>query len=602
MRLWAVAALLYAQAPSAVKPGPRPDGGTLLANGWSLRPAGKQISLGAFPMSAALTRDGKYLLILNARPSAIVVLDAATLEETGRAPLADAWLGLTVSPNGKSVYVGGGSTASVFEFSLSPEGGLTPARTFAVVPEASRQPQDFVGDVALSPDGRLLYAAMLTRDAIAVVNPLTGIVIERIRTGRRPYRILFHPDGKSFYVSAWADAAVIQHKAETGERLSVLRTGPQPMDMAFSGKPVKLEEGEKLDWTARLFIASANTNNVYVAGVRDNGSTEAIETIGVALSPRQPAGMTPSALSLSADESRLYIACSDANAVAVADVSFPRSTRAGFIPAGHYPTDVQTLRDGRVFILNGKSGSASVIDGDTLQTETVRRNSPYRDDLLDSEPLRAEIEHVIHIATDHFAGGRLAQGFALLDNFHAIGDDKASEEYWITAAIAPPYIVRLAPRLAASEPAALPPAGRIWNNARAKGLTVREYGWSDNQPRTADSSLAKTFLDDLTRFESEGRMPRLTALRMDGDEQAIAAIVAGVSRSRFWKSSALFVSGRNAAAIVSPTTRGSGLDSTFYNSASLLRTIELLLGLKPMTVFDAAATPMTAAFRVEGKP
>jgi DNA-binding beta-propeller fold protein YncE len=354
------AVLLVSQAPPTAAPGPQADGSTLLVSGWRIRPAGQQIPLDTFPMSTALTPDGRYLLVLHGgyRPPSVAVFDAASLQEVSRVPVADAWLGLAVAPNGKSVYVGGGSQASVFEFALSPEGALTPARTFALVPEASRQHQDFVGDVALSPDGRLLYAAMLHRDTIAVVNPLTGIVIERIRTGRRPYRILFHPDGKSFYVSAWADGAVIQHKAESGERLGIIRTGPQPMDMVWRGKPVKLDEGEKPEWAARIFIAAANTNNVYVAGIADNGAGRVIETISVALTPRQPAGMTPSALALSADEDRLYVVCADANAVAVADVSFPRTNVLGFIPTGWYPTDAQVLPDGRVFILNGK-GSRS---------------------------------------------------------------------------------------------------------------------------------------------------------------------------------------------------------------------------------------------------
>lgn len=578
----ALAVLLVAQ-----QPGPQPDGSTLLANGWSLRPAGRQMPLGGFPMSAALTPNGKYLLTLETRPALLRVFDAATLEPASSAPVADAWLGLAVSPNGRTVYVSGGGSANVFEFALSAEGMLTPRRTFSLAP-------DFVGDVALSPDGRLLYAALLTRDTIAVINPLTGIVIERIRTGRRPYRILFHPAGRSFYVSAWADAAVIQHKAETGERLSVLRVGPQPMDMVWSGKPVKLDAGERSEWSARLFIASANTNNVYVAGVGESGAAEQIETIRVALYPYQPAGMTPSALALSPDESRLYVACADANAIAVVDISFPRSVREGFIPVGHYPSAVQALPDGRLFVLNGKSGGATVTSADSMDTETVRRNTPYRVTAPGQEPALPPIEHVIHIATDTFAGGGLAQDYAQMNNFHAIGDDQASRDAWMTGAIAPPYIVRLAPRLSASEPAALPPAGRIWDNVRAKGLTVRTYGWIDNQP-AGDAARAKEFLGDLARFEREGQMPRLVMLRLAGDEP-VREIVDALTRSRFWKSAAILINGPRAAAVISPATKGRGVDSTFYNSASLLRTIELLLDLRPLTMFDAAATPMTAAF------
>src|SRR5208282_3726279 len=96
---------------------------------------------------------------------------------------------------------------------------------FPVVPQAGRTVQDFIGDVAFSPDGRLLYAAELYRNSIAVINPLSGMVIERHPTGRRPYRILFHPDGKSFFVSHWADSSVGQYDTATGGQTDTVRVG-----------------------------------------------------------------------------------------------------------------------------------------------------------------------------------------------------------------------------------------------------------------------------------------------------------------------------------------------------------------------------------------
>jgi hypothetical protein len=48
--------------------------------------------------------------------------------------------------------------------------------------------------------------------------------------------------------------------------------------------------------------------------------------------------------------------------------------------------------------------------------------------------------------------------------------------------------------------------------------------------------------------------------------------------------------------VISPYTRARGVDSTMYNTTSVLRTMELILGLRPMTVFDAAARPMWNAF------
>ena len=72
------------------------------------------------------------------------------------------------------------------------------------------------------------------------------------------------------------------------------------------------------------------------------------------MTPRQPLGMTPSALALSPDGKRLFVACSDANVAAVVDVSEARSRVEGFIPTGWYPTAVRALPSGTLVVLNGK--------------------------------------------------------------------------------------------------------------------------------------------------------------------------------------------------------------------------------------------------------
>src|SRR6185369_1549337 len=79
-----------------------------------------------------------------------------------------------------------------------------------------------------------------------------------------------------------------------------------------------------------------------------------VESINMAMTPRQPLGMTPSALGLSSDGKRLFVACSDANAAGVIDVSQERSRVEGFIPTGWYPTAARGLADGTLVVLNGK--------------------------------------------------------------------------------------------------------------------------------------------------------------------------------------------------------------------------------------------------------
>jgi len=146
-----------------------------------------------------------------------------------------------------------------------------------------------------------------------------------------------------------------------------------------------------------------------------------------------------------------------------------------------------------------------------------------------------------------------------------------------------------------------------------------------------DVKRAQTFLRDLQQFEANDNMPQLIVMRLGNDhtsgtaagkiaplssfadnDYALGMIVEAMSRSKFWKSTAIFVleddaqngpdhidSHRSPAFVISPYTHTGAVDGTMYNTTSMLRTIELILGLRPMTQFDAAARPMFNAFSAE---
>src|SRR5271154_157071 len=122
----ALAGFLLSQPAPREQVGPLPGGGFLLNSGWKLTPAGFQVEVGTFPMSAALSRDGAYLAVLNAgvAPPSISVIDVASRHEVSRTPVADGWLGLAFDKTGDTLYVGGGSRAAVFEFAFA-SGKLT---------------------------------------------------------------------------------------------------------------------------------------------------------------------------------------------------------------------------------------------------------------------------------------------------------------------------------------------------------------------------------------------------------------------------------------------------------------------------------------------
>jgi YVTN family beta-propeller protein len=740
------AGILCSQPAWQERVGRQPDGTFLLSNGWRLKPVGAQVPLDTLPMSSALSKNGKFLLVLNGgyKPPSVSVLTVDSPHEVSRVPVADAWLGLAFSPDGTKVYVGGASKATVFEFTFSSAGELKPAREFIVAPADKRTYEDFIGDVAVSPDGGRIYASDMYHDTIVAIDARTGLVAERFKTGRRPYRILVHPDGKAFFVSSWSDGTVYLHDARTGAEGGHIRLGAHTTDMVLSDK---IPGGEDHDTKYRLFVAAANTNNVFVVAIDNTKQMKPLESINVAMTARHPLGMTPSAVALSPDQDRLYVACSDANVVAVADISEARSRVLGFIPTGWYPTAARALADGRLLVLNGRglqsypnpeydgpkqpsashtgdpraqyvgklqTGTMSVIDpfnDEALDkySELAQSLSPYRDSELDmallptdsvivSQPNKpSPIEHVIYIvkenrtydqvfgkigtgnsdaslclfdesaAPNHY---KLAREFILFDNFYVNSDVSADGHSWATASIGPDYVQKLWPNEYAGrrkhydfegqEPANSPPAGYLWNNALSAGKTVRNYGyWVTNKEKAGapgeeqiasvqdpalrsitnmkyrsfdlnypDIERAHTFLDDVKQFEASGTMPNLMVMRLGNDhtngttagktaprslfadnDYALGLIVEGVSKSRFWASTAIFVieddaqngpdhvdSHRSPMLAISPYTRRGVVDSTMYNQSSIMRTMELILGMRPMTHFDAAAHPLTTAF------
>ncbi len=461
--LFTLAALsvgLLSQAPPRLTPGEIAEGLYQLPNGWRVRPAGRQILLDTMPMASVVSPDGKYLIVLcgGYSPPSLIVLEQATLREVGRTPVPDGWLGLAMNRAGDRVYVGGGTQAAVFEFTFA-AGALQLSRRINLTEPAQRETRDFVGDVALSTDEKLLYVARLYRDGIDVVNLASGEVTARFGTGRRPYRILPHPEGNFVYVSSWADGSVYRHRSETGALVDRISVGAHTTDMLLAPGRVEREADDDddesappLPYVARIFVTAGNTNSAYVLGVDESGALTVHESINLALTPRQPVGMTPSALAFDAERNRLYVVCSDANAVGVVDVRTARSRMLGHLPVGWYPTAARVLPDGSLMAMNARGnrpfpnpdgpnpavrpaplheggklpqyvgrlqiGTASVVpfaDEEALleHTRTVLATSPYRDELLVNAGVPAgnpipnapgqtsPIKHVIYVVKEN---------------------------------------------------------------------------------------------------------------------------------------------------------------------------------------------------------
>ena len=201
---------------------------------------------------------------------------------------------------------------------------------------------------------------------------------------------------------------------------------------------------------------------------------------------------------------------------------------------------------------------------------------------------------------------------------------------------------------------AAPPKGYLWDFAKRANLTYRSYGEFADWDRPGGKMVASVpglddhvhpsfppfdmsipdmkrydvFAAEFKEFVEKGTVPRLSILRIPRDhtsgtspnqntpramvadnDLAIGHLVELISHSPIWKESAIFIleddaqngpdhvdAHRSILFAISPFSRRGVVDSTLYTTSGVLRTIELILGLPPMSQYDAAATPMYNGF------
>ncbi len=145
----------------------------------------------------------------------------------------------------------------------------------------------------------------------------------------------------------------------------------------------------------------------------------------------------------------------------------------------------------------------------------------------------------------------------------------------------------------------------------------------------SDLDRAASFIKRLKQFEEEGNLPNFITMHLGNDhtagtrvgkltptamvaqnDAALGLVIEAITKSKFWSETAVFViqddvqngsdhvdAHRSVALAISPYIKRGSVDSTMYSTSSMLRTMELILGVEPMTQFDAAARPMYNAFQ-----
>ncbi len=600
----------------------------------------------------ALSPDGRFLYVANLFRNRVTVMNASTgfvVKEfaTGFRPYR-----LLMSPSGKTLFVSHWAESSIGIYSLD-DGRLLekipvgPHPTDMLIrPETSDDTASEPASEAASDDPLLDDSPIIARLFVACANtnsvwslgltqrdrvrPLERIVVSPTPyapAGSTPTALALGPEGRYLYVvTSDNNAVVIVDVSERRSRVAgAIPTGWYPTDVT----------------------------------VTDDGTLLYLNGKGAG-SYALPRGPDPTRRSVEAD----YVAARQTGSLGIlplpAEDELEKLTRRVI---DNSLFDESLLNDAGVPPGNpipNRPGLASPI---RHVIYVIKENRAYDQVLGDIESGRGDEALTVFgesVTPNHH---KLSREFVLFDNFHVNGDVSADGLSWSVSAMATDFIQKLWPGyygrrrkvfdFEGGDPAAIPPARYLWSNALGAGLTVRNYGiWTASTKRgpvvkdpgltahtardfppfdldVADAVRVDVFLRDLARFEDSGELPRLLLVRLPGDhtagrapgkltarammaehDYALGRLIEGVSRSRFWPQTAVFVieddaqdgadhvdSHRSVALIASPYAKRGFVDSQRYSTTSVLRTIELILGLRPMTQFDAAAQPLWRAFQ-----
>src|SRR4051812_48397367 len=242
---------------------------------------------------------------------------------------------------------------------------------------------------------------------------------------------------------------------------------------------------------------------------------------------------------------------------------------------------------------------------------------------------------------------QLARDYVLLDNLYCSGEVSVDGHSWCDGAIATDFrqkswIVSYTKHgaLPGNDEMHDPTAGYLWDACRRAGVSFKCYGegarevpvdnrgtWSGGR----DMNRIQHWIDDLQAAEKSDdakALPQFMIMSLGenhtqgttpgaptpqscvaSNDIAVGKLIAAATRSKFWKEMAIFIieddaqngpdhvdSHRTVGYVISPYTKRGAIDSTPYTTVSMVRTMELILGLPPMTQYDAAATPMYNSF------
>jgi YVTN family beta-propeller protein len=565
-----------------------------------------------------VSADGKLLYALNNSDDHLYILETHGGRAVARLDVGHHPLSAELSKDGKTLYVAnlGGAGVAIVDISNPARPSVT--STLATDPHPN--------DIVLTADDRLFVSCGNTNNVISF-DLKTGQRLEVISTalgpkapaGSTPNALALAPDGETLYVAnADNNSVAVIDVEERGKSkpLGFMPTGWYPTFVTTSA------EGK------RVIVASSKGN-----GTGPNRVKRPIDPIAPAAGSFQHHGNQLNGLVS-------FIDTPDSKKLA-------EFTKQVYDNALYRDTLLETSGAGAESMIPTKVGEPSPIKHVLFIMKENRTYDQVFGDLPQGNGDPSLTLFGRDVTPNQHA---LAEQFVLLDNLYCSGEVSQDGQPWTTSAYATDFTQR-AWTLSYSRHGSVntdrgiseQSTPYIWELARAHGLKVKTFGMGnrrgiaevrsarfDKAPadsqlqRARDYERADRFVEEFQEMDREGTVPNFMFMSLGenhtsgttpgaytpkaqvaSNDIAVGKIVEAISRSKVWGAFAIFIieddaqngpdhvdSHRTAGLVISPYVKRKVVDSSMYSTVSMLRTVELLLGLPPMTQHDAAAPPM----------
>jgi len=611
-----------------------------------------QLDLGRTFLGLAFSEDGNTIYASGGRTNLVYVVSHAN----GKlAKVAD----IRIRPQGEPGFIGAVHCAGDRLYVLELDGNQLDVVDLPSREIISRVPvEGRPYDLALSPDGQRAYISRWGRARIAVVDLPAGNIIADILTGPHPNDVDISPDGRWLYI-ACAEANAVDI-IDTSSLKVVARAGcsllpGRGIGSTTNGLTLDAAHGRlyaanadnncvavldvtepkqaqtigfiPVGWYPTASLVAPDGQTLYVANAK---GINAARPRGVGTISRIQLG---DALDLEVLTRRAYENRPDSprraeQLVRPADTVIPsRTGTADNCPIKHV---IYIVKENQTY--DSYFGDIPEGNGDPSLCLWPEQVSP-----------------------NHHA---LAREFVLLDNFYNNGEVSMDGHPWCDYAYCTDAVEKSWPaHYGGKGPTldigslAIPSSDALWTLCARYGISYRCYaegppmqnmgfpfapgdydpnypGWLDMEKEGGEIRNAQAFLRDLDEHIQRDQVPRLMIVGLPKDHTAFNApgyqtmramvaehdlalgmIVEAVSQSPIWPETAIFIVEddtqnssdhvdyhRGPCLVISPWARRQYHDATMYNNCSVLRTIELILGLPPMTQHDATALPMWKCF------